>query len=164
MGIKLLEIKNRTYYFWDDTILITDFDPKLLKLDKKESPTDITIYYIVYITKKATYSINSVNPLYLIIRSLEGYVEEINNSDDRYLNISSVNGNKEVLNKFTEVWKGISDQILKINVSIKNYDENYKKIRFNFDIALPLNTPRRFHALTIIINRIIEKDGKNLVW
>ena len=52
MVVKLLEMKNRTYYFWDDTILITDFDPKLLKLDKKESPTGIAIYYIGYITKK----------------------------------------------------------------------------------------------------------------
>ena len=74
MVVKLLEIKNRTYYFWDHTIKIEDFNPKLLKLDKKESPTGITIYYIGYITKKAIYSINSVNPLYLIIRSMDGYV------------------------------------------------------------------------------------------
>ena len=77
MVVKLLEIKNKTYYFWDDTIKIEDFNPKFLKLDKKESPTDITIYYIGYITKKAIYSINSVNPLYLIIKKIEGYVEEI---------------------------------------------------------------------------------------
>ena len=35
MTIKSLKIKNRSYYFWDDTININDFDPKLLKLDKK---------------------------------------------------------------------------------------------------------------------------------
>ena len=139
MVVKLLEIKNRTYYFWNDTIKVEDFNPKLLKLDKKESPINITIYCIGYITKKAIYSINSVNHLYLVIKSLEGYVEEIDNSDDRYLNISLVDSNKKLLNKFTEVWKGISDQILKINGSIKNYDENHKKIRFNSDIALPLN-------------------------
>ena len=115
MVVKILEIKNRTCYFWDDTILITNFDQKLLKLDKKESPTDITIYYIGYITKKAICSINSLNPLHLAIRSLEGYAEEIDNSDDRYLNISLGDSNKEVLNKFPEVWKEISDQILKIN-------------------------------------------------
>ena len=104
MVIKLLEIKNRTYfYFWDDTIKIEDFDPKLLKLDKKESPTDIIIYYIGCITKKAIYSINSINPLYLIIKSMNGYVEETDNSDDRYLNISLVDSNKEVLNKYNEV-------------------------------------------------------------
>ena len=42
------------------------------------------------------------------------YVEEIDNSDDRYLNISLVDSNKEVVGKFTEVWKGISDQVLKM--------------------------------------------------
>ena len=71
-----------------------------------------------------------------------------------------MDSNKEVLNKFTEVWKGISDQILKINGSIKNYDENYKKIRFNSSVALPLNTSRKFHALTVVIRCVIEKDGK----
>ena len=72
----------------------------------------------------------------------------------------NMDSNQEVLNKFAEVSKGISDQILKINGSIKNYDENYKRIRFNSDIALPLNTPIKFHALTIVIRRTIEKDDK----
>ena len=52
MVVKLLEIKNRTYYFWDDTINIKDFNSELLKLDKKESSVGITIYYIGCITKK----------------------------------------------------------------------------------------------------------------
>ena len=52
MGItKQLNIKNRTYYFYNDLINIKDFDPKLLKLDKK-SYKNIDIYYIGYITKK----------------------------------------------------------------------------------------------------------------
>ena len=32
---KQMNIKNRTYYFYDDLINITDFDERLLKLDKK---------------------------------------------------------------------------------------------------------------------------------
>ena len=32
---KQMNIKNRTYYFYNDLINIKDFDPKLLKLDKK---------------------------------------------------------------------------------------------------------------------------------
>ena len=46
MGVKLLDIKNRTFYFWDDTINIENFDPNLLKVDKKESSVGITIYYL----------------------------------------------------------------------------------------------------------------------
>ena len=54
MTIKSLEIKNRSYYFWDDRIYINEFDPKLLKLDKKESLLGLDIYYTGYVTKKIT--------------------------------------------------------------------------------------------------------------
>ena len=37
MVAKSLEIKNKSYYFWDATIKIEDFYPKLLKLDKKKN-------------------------------------------------------------------------------------------------------------------------------
>ena len=77
MVIKQLDIKNRTYYFWNDFINLKDFNPQLLKLDKKESLLNIDIYYIGYVTKKPEYNINSVNPLYLLIRELDGYIEEI---------------------------------------------------------------------------------------
>ena len=72
MGVQLLEIKNRTYYFWDNTINIENFNPALLKTYKKESSVGITIYYIGYTTKKPVYNVNSANPLYLIIKSIEG--------------------------------------------------------------------------------------------
>ena len=64
-NIKEINIKNRTYYFFDDMIKITDFNPDSLKIDKK-SNTDIDIYYIGYITMKNFdyVKINSVNPLY----------------------------------------------------------------------------------------------------
>ena len=52
MGLtKQMNIKNGTYYFYDDMINIKNFDSKLLKLDKKTSK-DITIYYLGYVTKK----------------------------------------------------------------------------------------------------------------
>ena len=53
---KQLNIKNRTYYFWNDLINLKDFNPKLLKSDKKSS-MDISIYYISYVTKKPEYFI-----------------------------------------------------------------------------------------------------------
>ena len=55
---KQMNIKNRTYYFYNDLINIKDFDPKLLKLDKK-SQKSIDICYIGYITKKDEYKTNS---------------------------------------------------------------------------------------------------------
>ena len=63
---KQISIKNRTYYFYIDLINVKDFNPKLLKLDRK-SFKNIGVYYIGYITKKDEYKINSVNPLYLLV-------------------------------------------------------------------------------------------------
>ena len=66
--IKQIDIKNRTYYFYNNMINIKTFDSDLLKIDKK-SYKDIGIYNIGYITitKIDDYeNIYSVNPLYLI--------------------------------------------------------------------------------------------------
>ena len=64
--VKELNIKNRTYYYFND-IDIKDFQSNLLKIDKKQYK-DIDIYYIGYITIKNfgdCENIHSVNPLYL---------------------------------------------------------------------------------------------------
>ena len=67
--VKQINIKNRTYYFYNDIIDLENFDSSLLKLDKK-SCKDIGIYNIGYITIKKIgdcKNIYSVNPLYLCI-------------------------------------------------------------------------------------------------
>ena len=76
-NIKEIDIKNRTYYLFDDMINIKDFDPSLLKIDK-ESYKNISIYYIGYITVKDSVKIKSVNPLYIIINEVNGYITEKN--------------------------------------------------------------------------------------
>ena len=71
-----MNIKNRFYYFYNDLINIKNFDPKLLKLDKK-SFNDISVYYIGYVKKKRPeYNINSANPLYLLFDGIHGFTEE----------------------------------------------------------------------------------------
>ena len=73
--IKELNIKNRTYYYFNDIINIKDFHLNLLRIDKKQYK-DIDIYYIGYITVKKIVdceNTNSVNPLYLMIHSAKGY-------------------------------------------------------------------------------------------
>ena len=67
--IKQIDVKNRTYYFYNDVIDLKDFDAGLLKIDEK-SYKDIDIYNIGYITKKKIddcKNINNVNPLYLLM-------------------------------------------------------------------------------------------------
>ena len=51
MSIKNINIKNHTYYFFDDIINIKDFDPNNIKIDEK-SYKNILIYYIGYVTIK----------------------------------------------------------------------------------------------------------------
>ena len=73
-NIKQINIKNQTYYFFNDMINIKDFDSNLLKIDKK-SQKNIDIYYIGYITINIISdcnSINSVNPLYFFIGEVDG--------------------------------------------------------------------------------------------
>ena len=50
MAVRQINIKNKTYYFYNDLINILNFKPITLKLDKK-SWQDIDIYYIGYIDK-----------------------------------------------------------------------------------------------------------------
>ena len=62
---KLINIKNRTYYFHNDQTDLKDFVARLLKIDKKDY-NEIDIYYIGYVAIKKIgdyNNTNSVNPL-----------------------------------------------------------------------------------------------------
>ena len=48
---KQINIKNRTYYFYNNQIDLKIFDAKLLKVDKKDY-NEIDTYYIGYVTIK----------------------------------------------------------------------------------------------------------------
>ena len=75
--IKEINIKYRTYYFYDDIINIKNFGSNLLKIDKRLYK-NIDIYYIGYITRKNSdyVKINSVKSLYLIIDKVDGFIDE----------------------------------------------------------------------------------------
>ena len=107
--------------------------------------------------RKPGYNINSVNPLYLLISELNGFIEEKEGS--KYLNISLRFNNNDVLVKFAEVWTGIKDKIKKINNgSVGEYAKDYMKSKFDSDDNLPLNKIIKFRVLTIIIRNIFEKE------
>ena len=75
--IRQINIKNWTYYFYNDQINLKDFDASLLKIDKKDYK-DIDIYYIGYVTVKKIANcnnINIVNPLYLMLNEMIGQFE-----------------------------------------------------------------------------------------
>ena len=100
-NIKPIDIKNRTYYFFNDMINIKDFDSSLLKIDKK-SCKNISIYNIWYITI-------SVNHLYLMIGEVTGHIEENNGNES--LIFHSSDENKEVFKKYTELWNGTKNKL-----------------------------------------------------
>ena len=156
--VKQVNIKNRTYYFYN-IIDLKDFDARLLKVNKK-SYKSINVYYIGYITilKIDDYeSIYSVNPLYLRINHASDILKETMGINSFY----SVDENKEVLKKYADVWDGIRNKIKAMNDGGENdYWKDFMKIKFNSDDDVPLNKPLKFHTLTIIIRSIFEEDGK----
>ena len=119
---KQINIKNQTYYFYNDIIGLDNFEAKLLKIDKK-SYEDIRIYNIGYVTKKKNddcKNINSVNPLYLGITHANGYIEE--KDANKYLVFDSTDENKELLKKY--VFNGIRDKIKEINSNECDYEKD----------------------------------------
>ena len=163
-NIKELNIKNRTYYFFDDMINIKDFDLSLLKIHKK-SYKNIGNQYIGYITMKNSdyVKINSVNPLHIIINEVDGSTGEKNGN--KYLTFPSNDKNKKTLKKYTKLWDEIKYHI-KINNNKCNstesveYEKDYMKIKFNSDDKLPLNKILKLNNLTIITRSVFAEDGK----
>ena len=152
--VKELNIKNRTYYFFDDMIDIRNFHSNLLKIDKK-SHEDINIYYIGYITIKKVSdceNIHSMNPLYLLLHSVTGHFKEKNG--EKYLII-------DLTEKYEEVYSGIISEIKTLNSGKELfYDKNYARIGINTNDDLPLNKPLKFPTLTIIIRCVLQKGEK----
>ena len=109
-----IDIKNRTYYFFNDIINIKNFYSNHVKIDEK-SYKNILIYYtgiyICYICIKIkdlkSIKINSVNPLYLIFNKVNEYFEEIN--ENKYLMLNPTNESKEKVKKYEKLWRKIRD-------------------------------------------------------
>ena len=148
------------YYFFDDMINIKTFDPNLLKIDKKLYK-NLDIYYTGYITMKDSEYVkfNSVNPLYLIINEVDGYIKEENGN--KYLTLVFTDKNEEVLTKCAELWDGIKNEIVTINGGKPSeYKKDFMKIKFDSDDSLPLNKTLKLHNMTIIMRSVFEEDGK----
>ena len=102
MGVvKQMDIKNRTYYFYNNMINIKNFDPILLKIDEK-SYKDIGTYNIGYIT--------------------------IKKDANKYLIFDSTDENKELLKKHNDVWDGIRYKIEEVSSDECDYGKDYIKI------------------------------------
>ena len=101
--VKQINIKNRAYYFYNDMINIKNFEPNLLKIDRK-SYKNIGIYNIGYITIKKIDDceiIYSVNPLHMLVNHASGYIEEKNGN--KYLIFDSTDENNDLFKKYNNI-------------------------------------------------------------
>ena len=100
MSIKqqIINIKDRTYYFFDDMINIKDSGWSLLKLDTIKKIDD---YENIY----------SVNPLYLIIGKIIGHIDE--NNGNKYLKLKwkQMRWKQRSIKKYKELWDGIEYKV-----------------------------------------------------
>ena len=153
MTTKQLNIKGRSYYFYNDLISLWNFDERNLKLDKK-SWKDIDIYYLGYVDKMPEWNVNSVNQLYFIVNRIYGSILEENGA--KYLTIPRP---ENVLKKYEQVFSEIKQKIKKISGEEVIYNDDFQKIKFSIDDYLPLNELMYFPTLTVVI-RCVFKQGE----
>ena len=159
MVIKQLVLKKRSYYFFNNSVLLEDFDKAKLKIVKHDC-VDQYVYHIDYVK-----NINNVNPLYLIIPEFYGYIEE--HEGRKYLNIALTSMNNDVLSDYEKMWDGILEQVRKINDYAYVFEKDYYKIKVGSvkcdddkdTIDLPLDKLIKFNAVTISNRLLIEKDN-----
>ena len=94
MVIKQLVLKKRSYYFFNNSVLLKDFDKTKSKIVKHDC-VDRYVYHIDYMK-----NINNVNPLYLIIPEFYGYIEE--HEGREYLKIALTEMNNDVLSEYAK--------------------------------------------------------------
>ena len=155
---KDIDIKNLTYYFFNDIINIEHFDQNNIKIDEKLHE-NIFIYCIGYVTIKKYVKIYIVNSLYLIFKTSMVTFEEINKS--KYSTLVPINESKEKIKKCVELSGKIRDLITSITKNSDDYDEKYMKIKFNSDVELPLNKTTEIPTITIVFhenNNIFHKN------
>ena len=156
MNVKDINIKNRTYYFFDDIMNIRDFDPNSIKTDEK-SYKNVLIYYIGYVVIKKDLKIYSANLLYLIFGRVNGYFKGINGN--KYLTLVPTNKSKEKIKKYEELWIKIRDLIRSITKNLDDYDEKHMKIKFDSDDNLPLNKTMEIPIVAIVARAVFHENN-----
>ena len=158
--IKQLALKKRSYYFFNNSVLLKDFDKTKLKIVKHDC-VDRYVYHIDYVK-----NIDNVNPLYLIIPKFYGYIEE--HEGRKYLSIALTGMNNDVLSEYEKMWDGTLEQVRKINDCAYISEKDYHKIKVGSvkydndknNIDLPLDKLIKFNAVTISKRLLTEKDNR----
>ena len=121
-SVNEIEIRNISYYFFNDMLNIKNLDPSKIKIYEK-SCKNILIDYVAYV------ALYSVRPLYLIINKMNEYIEECNGN--KCLTLVPTDESKDTGKKYQELWSKIGDLIRSITNNSDNYDEKYMNIKLN---------------------------------
>ena len=108
-------------------------------------------------TIKEYVKVFSVNNLYLIFRYVNGYFEEIN--ENKYLTLVPTNESKEKNKKYEDLWIKIRYLIRSITKNSDDYDEKYRKIKFNSDDESPLNKTVEIPTIIIVARAIFLENN-----
>ena len=98
-------------------INIKNFDPNQIKL---KSYKNSLLHWVYYYQKSQLCKYNSVNPLYLIINKVDGYIEE--RIGNKYLTVVFNDKNQDTLKKYTELWDKIKELISLVTNTSGDYD------------------------------------------
>ena len=143
---KEINIKNRTYYSYNDIIDLDEVDESKIKVDKKDF-NDTDIYYLGYEHKKKISEcnvINSVNPFYLRIININGQFKK-GKDDAWYLVISD----KDIYKKPVDIFESIKNKITEKALDVVEYDKDYRKIKFESNNIFP--TDKDVNLYTVLI-------------
>ena len=95
-----IDIKNHTFYFFEDMINIKNLDPNKIRIDKK------SYSYLLHCIRKIKdlkYVINhSVKLLYFILTKINGYTEESNGN--KCFTLVPTNENRKIVKIYEELW------------------------------------------------------------
>ena len=156
--IKQINIKNRTYYFYNDFINLDEFRESKIKVNKK-GLYDIDIYYRGYEHKKKISEcnvINSINPLDLRIVNMNGQFEK-GKDDACYLIIFYKD---DVYEKLVDILESIRNKITKKTWDAVEYGKDYMKKKFESNNIFPTDKDVNNHMAAITIRTIFAQDSR----
>ena len=68
---------------------------------------------------------------------------------------------KKKVKKYEELWSKIRDLITSMTKNSNDFDEKYKKIKFNSDEELPLNKILEILSMIIVVGAIFQNNNNH---
>ena len=167
--IRQINIKDRTYDFYNDQINLKYFDANLLKIDKKDFDerllkvdkkdyNEIDIYYIGYVTIEKIDNCNS-NSFVLNDWWNDGHFEEKNKN--KYLVLDDVDEKRKFQKNIIKFGKVLKKKLKRLMVAKKfNMRKVTWKLSINLMMICHLINLIKLRLLTTIVKCVNSEDGK----